>query len=395
MFAVSRFLIVPLCAALATTAQAASFQSLYSFAGGADGAGPYGKMAIDKNGMLYGTTVSGGDGNGGTVFRFDPASGTLTTLYAFTLGGATGSNPQAGIMLAGTTLYGVAAAGGDSTQCSYGCGTVFKVSIPTGKLTRLYSFTGLTDGSAPLGGLVRDKMGMLYGTTVRGGYVPPGGTSGYGTIFRLDPTTKALTTLHQFGVNKAADGVGPDAAMVFGTSGLLYGTASAGGPHGSGVVFSIDPGNGTFNLIHGFDYHVDGSSLDCTLIFNASALIGTTSVGGPTNADDGTVFSLNPVSGAVTTLYSFTGGNDGLFPGPGVVNGPKGNLYGTTNQGGSEGAGTAFALNPKTLKYRLEHDFVISDGVGPSGALTLSHGALYGVTSGGGRGDGTIFKIVP
>ena len=383
-----------LCGAFMTiqigAANAASFQSLYSFAGGTDGSLPYGKLAVDKSGNLYGTAVSSGAGGGGTVFRFSQSTGVLTTLYAFSLGGLTGSNPQAGVTLAGTnTLYGVTEAGGPSTNCSYGCGTVFKLNIATQKLTTLYSFTGLADGGEPLGGLVIDKAGVLYGTTVRGGV-------GSGTIFRLDPATKAFTTLHQFGVASAEDGVGPDAAMVLGSSGLLYGTASAGGPHGSGTVFSIDPSSGAFTLLHGFDYHVDGSGLDCTLIFKGTSLIGTTYAGGPTTYNDGTVFSLDPSSGSVTTLYSFTGGTDGLFPDPGVINGPNGRVYGTADQGGSHGAGTAFAVNPKTGKFTLEHDFVISDGSQPSGALAEDKsGALYGVTSGGGRGDGTIFVIRP
>lgn len=378
-------------------ARAASFQSLYSFNGGTEGSLVYGKLAVDKAGNLYGTTDTSGTGGGGTVFKFDQSTGTLTTLYSFTLSGATGSNPQAGVTLVGAnTLYGVTGSGGGSTNCAYGCGTVFKLNIATQKLTTLYSFSGLADGAAPLGGLVIDKAGMLYGTTTYGGYVPPGGSTGYGTIFRLDPATHAFTTLHQFGVNNTDDGVGPEAALVLGKSGLLYGTTTGAGPHGSGTAFSIDPGTGAFTLLHGFDYHVDGNDPGGTLIFKGILLIGTTFAGGPTNSGDGTVFSLDPNSGTVTTLYSFSGGADGLFPTGGVINGPNGRVYGVTEQGGSHGAGTAFAVNPKTGKFTLEHDFVISDGSQPSGALVEdSSGVLYGVTSGGGGGHGTIFKIKP
>src|SRR5579862_9607943 len=79
----------------AAPAPAATFQTLYAFTGGADGTAPYGRMVFNaKTGLLYGTTVSGGSGSGGTVFQFDPASQTLTTLYSFTLGGKTGSSPQ-------------------------------------------------------------------------------------------------------------------------------------------------------------------------------------------------------------------------------------------------------------------------------------------------------------
>ncbi len=386
-----------LLASASSAARASSFQSLYSLNGGSEGTLAYGQLAVDKSRNLYGTTVSSGSGGGGTVFKFDQTTGVLTTLYAFTLSGATGSNPQAGVTLVGAnTLYGVTASGGGSANCSYGCGTVFKLNIATQKLTTLYSFSGLADGAAPLGGLTIDKAGVLYGTTTYGGYVPPGGSTGYGTIFRLNPATKAFTTLHQFGVNNTDDGVDPNAALVLGKSGLLYGTASEAGPHGSGTAFSIDPGTGAFTLLHGFDYHVDGNDPGCNLIFKGTALIGTTRAGGPTSAGDGTVFSLDPSGGTVTTLYSFTGGTDGLFPEGGVVAGPKGLFYGVTAQGGSHGAGTAFAVSAKTGKFKLVHDFVISDGSQPSGALVADKaGVIYGVTSGGGSGHGTIFKITP
>ena len=101
----------------ASHAQAATFQTLYSFTGGADGAGPFGRMVFNaKTGMLYGTTVSGGNG-GGTVFQFNPTTQALTTIYSFTLGGLTGSSPQTPLILGKKgVLFGVTTAGGRIDQ---------------------------------------------------------------------------------------------------------------------------------------------------------------------------------------------------------------------------------------------------------------------------------------
>jgi uncharacterized repeat protein (TIGR03803 family) len=391
-----RGVVVAMSALALTPAWAATVQTLYSFTGGADGQGPYGQLAIDKNGLLYGTTVSGGAGGGGTVFRFDPTTGLLTTLHAFTVFGPAGSTPAAGVVIDGAgILYGTTETGGLTADCDGGCGTVYKLDPASGQLTTLAAFTGGADGRLPAGALTLYG-GLLYGTTVDGGYVPQG-SSGYGVIFKLNPKTKALTTLHEFSLPGVRDGVGPVAALTVGPDGRLYGTASAGGPEGSGTVYAINPKTGAFAMLHGFDYHVDGSGLDCALTFRNGQIIGTTRVGGPTAAADGTVFSLDPKSGVVTTLYSMPGSPGGIFPDPGVVRGPGGLLYGTNNQGGSAGAGTLFTLNPTTHAFTLLHDFTGGgDGSQPSGEmLSTRSGVLYGVTAGGGRGHGVIYKVTP
>jgi uncharacterized repeat protein (TIGR03803 family) len=382
-----------LCAVPA--AQAATFQTLYSFSGGADGSGPYGKPLLDKLGNLYGATVSGGAGQGGTVFQYNLASGKLTTLYSFTTFAATGSTPAAGLVLgAKGYLYGTTETGGNAVHCSEGCGTLFELNPATSTLTTLHAFSGPGDGSVPGARLTLVK-GVLYGSTISGGYEPAAGFAGYGTVFKYDLIKKAFTTLHQFSVGSDNDGAGPQGALVADTSGKLYGTASEGGPHGSGVVYEIDPSTNAFTLLHAFDYHVDGSGPESDLILRTGMLVGTARVGGPAAASDGVLFSIDAANSAFADLYDFQGGSQGLFPSPGVVIGPKGLLYGTTDQGGSSGAGTVFAINPVTHKFTLVHDFTVSDGVGPTDGLVRSGNVLYGVTSGGGRGHGTIFMITP
>jgi uncharacterized repeat protein (TIGR03803 family) len=378
-------------------AAAATFKTLYSFAGGADGDGPSGQLALGKDGLLYGTTTGGGAGGGGTVFRLDPTTGVLTTLYAFGIFSATGTTPAAGVAIDGKGLvYGTTEAGGDTNACGgRGCGTVFRLDPSTGKLTTLAAFTGGADGAVPAGALLIYG-GLLYGTTQDGGFSNGGGDPGSGTIFSLDAKTRTLTTLHEFDQPGADDGARPESGLTVGLDGRLYGSASESGPHGSGTLWAIDPASAAFTVLHGFDYHVDGSGPDCRLIFLKGQIIGTTPDGGPTEAADGTVFSLDPLSGVLTTLYAIAGAPDGLFPLGGAVHGPRGLIYGVASQGGGSGAGTVFAVSPKTGKFTLLHDFDVSDGSQPSGELLLGDkSVLYGVTSGGGRGHGTIYQIVP
>ena len=376
---------------------AATFRTLYSFAGGADGSGPSGQLAIGRDGLLYGATVGGGAGGGGTVFRLDPATGILTTLYAFGIFGPTGTTPAAGVAIDGKGLvYGTTEAGGDTNACSgRGCGTVFRLDPTSGALTTLVAFTGGADGGVPAGALLIYG-GLLYGTTQDGGFSNGGGDLGSGTIFKLDAKTGTFTTLHEFDQPGADDGALPESALTVGPDGRLYGSASERGPHGSGTLWAIDPVTAGFSVLHGFDYHVDGSGPDCRLIFLNGQIIGTTPNGGPTQAADGTVFSLDPQSGVLTTLYAIAGAQDGLFPLGGVVRGPHGLVYGVTRQGGGSGAGTVFAVSPRTGKFTLLHDFSINDGSQPSGELLLDgKSVFYGVTSGGGRGHGTVYEIVP
>jgi uncharacterized repeat protein (TIGR03803 family) len=375
----------------AQTAQAGSFQTVYSFSGGTDGKGPYGKLVMD-HGLLYGTTISGGTSQRGNIFSFDPATGTLTNLYSFT-DGADGGNPQAGMELdAKGNLYGVTPRGGLTAHCNLGCGTIFKFNIASGTLTTLYSFTGLADGSTPIAPLTLYK-NTLYGLANDAGTGANCGSSGCGTIFKIDTGGKVFTVLRELVV---ADGISGDGRMAPGPSGLLYGTASTGGPNGSGVVFGINPSTGAYSLLHGFDYHVDGAYSDADVLVHGSAIYGTTHVGGPTSANDGTVFKLDAGTLALTTLYSFQGTTDGLFPTAGVVLGKHGTLLGQTAQGGQSGAGTLFDLNAKTLALKTIEDFDGSDGQGPSGRMLADgKGGFYGVTSGGGRGAGTIYRVVP
>ena len=264
---------------------------LYSFQRGTDGANPISGLILDAVGNLYGTTYAGGNpscllGPGcGTVFKFD-TFGVETILYAFS-GGSDGSQPYYAALvqdLAGN-LYGTTGFGGDfsSSECSlFGCGTVFKLA-GDGTKTTLHSFTGMPDGREPVAGLIRDAAGNLYGTTYGGGQYDDG------TVFMLD-TGGSESVLHNF--TSTPDGMYPWTSLIGDAKGNLYGTTIVGGTRGYGTVFKLDP-TGTETLLHSFLPGRDGAGPYGGSFRDATGnLYGTTPDGGPTGY--GTVYKISP-----------------------------------------------------------------------------------------------------
>ena len=363
---------------------------LHNFTG-TDGANPFAGLVIGSGGVLYGTTQgtdqSGGSlcepsGSCGTVFSLTPPSSpggawTETVLYSFQ-GGLVGDgqNPLASVEIGkGGVLYGTTYSGGIPPA---GAGTVFSLTPPASPggawtETVLYSFKGglIGDGSVP-SGVVIGSGGVLYGTTYYGGST----SAGYGTVFSLTPPASpggawTETVLHNFtgcGFFCGSDGANPQAGVVIGSGGVLYGSTQYGGycnsgssyGRGCGTVFSLTPpvspgGAWTEADLYKFADGTVGAS-DGTnpyagvVIGSGGVLFGTTQYGG--SAGYGTAFSLTPPTspgGAWTEsiLHNFTyGTNDGLIPQGGVVISRTGVLYGTTNLGGTVGYGTVYSLRP-------------------------------------------------
>jgi uncharacterized repeat protein (TIGR03803 family) len=411
--------IILLLSSVLATAQHESV--LYAFGTNAnDGSLPQGGLIADAAGNLYGMTNSGGPSNAGTVYELSPpAPGspwTETVLYAF--GGDDGDGPYGSLVFDSMgNLYGTTNAGGDQLCL---CGMVFELTPPTAPggswtETMIYGFKGGNDGSGPFAGVVLDKAGNLYGTTGLGGVVEACGGSGCGTVFELSPPTTpggswTETVLYSF--TDGNDGGVPFAPVTLDEVGNVYGTTHLGGSQncgfGCGTVFELTPsGSGTWTeiLLHSFSsIRNDGSDPEFGGLFldKSGALIGTTSQGGAGGHNLGTVFGLRPSSGgkwAYEVLYSFHG-NDGLEPQGGVIS-VGGVLYGTTAQGGSHGAGTAFRLARMTGGAWKETGLYSfsdgSDGAIPRAGLVLHDSALYGTTAqgGGSTGGGTVFEIAP
>lgn len=361
-------------------AQAQTETVLYSFAGIPDGANPVAGVTLDAAGNLYGTTDNGGTSGLGTVFKLAP-DGKETVLYSFT-GQAEGENPYAGLALGKKGyLYGATIYSGDSG--SYG--TLFKVS-PKGAHTLLYAFTGGADGADPYGeNLILDKAGNLFGT----GY--SGGTSEEGVVFELS-ASGTESVLYSF--TGGTDGGRPYAGVVEDKQGNFYGTTMQGGAFGLGTVYKLTP-TGTETVLHSFAGGSDGATPHGGVILdNKGNLYGTTADGGSANA--GIVFKVSP-SGNETVLYTFAGGPDGATPTAGLVRDKSGNLYGTTYSGGNANGGTVFEISPSGT-HTVLHTFTGgADGAEPEAGLILDkQGNLYGTTIGGGSfGIGVVYKVIP
>lgn len=294
---------------------------LYKFGNYPDGNNPKG-LVRGKRGSLYGTTYWGGSGASGDVFELAP-DGHKKLLYTFT-GGSDGRYPNAGVIKdkAGN-LYGTTIQGGPHVK-----GVVFKLTKGAGYTeTVLHSFGGGSDGVQPDAGLIADKAGNLYGTTIVGGGTDCSG-NGCGTVYKLTPDGKE-TVLYAF--RGGNDGRYPYAGVIEDKAGNLYGTAYVGGASDNGVVFKLAP-DGTETVLHSFAGGSDGRNPYAGVIAdNAGNLYGTTQYGGA--RDNGTVFKIAP-DGTETVLHSFSGRRDGRYPQAGLIADEADNLYGTTQYGG-------------------------------------------------------------
>jgi uncharacterized repeat protein (TIGR03803 family) len=351
-----------------------NFTLLYSFAGGSgDGADPYHSLIQAGDGDFYGTTLSGGTSNGGTIFEITP-SGTESVFHSFV------SMPWAGLIQGSDgNFYGTTASGGTN-----GRGTVFKI-MPSGTESVLYSFP--VGSSEPYTGVIEGSDGNFYGTT------GANGVSDDGTVFTVTPSGSE-TVLHIF-PKTGSDGEIPYAGLIQGSDGNFYGTTYNGGANGLGTVFKVTP-SGTETVLYSFAGGSDGEHPYAGVIQGGDGnFYGTTYQGG--TSGDGTVFKLTP-AGTETVLYTFAGGSsDGANPEAGLTQGTDGNFYGNTYQGGAGGVGIVFKLTPSGTETIL-HIFAggSGDGANPSANLVLgSDGNLYGSTGAGGTGDhGTFFKVM-
>jgi uncharacterized repeat protein (TIGR03803 family) len=377
-------LLVGLVVGLVATqaAQAQTYSVLYNFAGPPDGQFSYTGLVSDPQGNLYGTTSEGGAFNFGTVFK---VSGTTETLlYSFT-GKADGASPLAPLVRdAAGNLYGTTNAGGAS-----GFGTVFKVK-PNGSETVLHSFAGgTTDGCNPYGGLLRDKVGNLYGTTNKCG------ASNEGTVFKVNTSHKE-TVLHSFTGGTTDGGYPYLTSLLMDVKGNLYGVGQNGGTVGVGVVYKLSK-SGKFTVLYSFTagthdgcYPYGSPAMD-----KAGNLYGTTNGCGASSL--GTVWKLSK-NGVETVLHSFTRSTtDGESPFAGVILDAHGNLYGDTLEGGTLGVGIVYKVS-KTGVFTLLYSFNGTTGHYPYGGLLRdAAGNLYSTAFTGGSSGyaGVVWKLTP
>jgi uncharacterized repeat protein (TIGR03803 family) len=342
------------------------------------------------------------------------AGPTLKTIHNFTGTNGDGGDPLFGPTIGkGGVLYGTTSA----SSTSAAAGTIYSLTPPAAPgsgwaETVLYSFPddGST-GSDPIGNIVIDKSGVLYGTTAHGG------ASFVGLVFSLTPPASAgqswtQAVLYEF--TGGSDGSFPG-GLVMGSGRVLYGYAGVGGDGGFGTLYSLAPpvvpGNAwTHATLYSFKGGSDGNFPIGISIGTGGVLYGATENGGtgPCRAGCGTVFSLAPPASAgdpwiETVLHTFTNGpNDGAFVHGGVAIGAGGTLYGAAAGGGTAGGGIVYSLTPPAAPggawtEKVLHQFAGSDGLSPAPGIAISHGGvLYGTTrQGGSAADGTVFSLKP
>ncbi len=388
-----------------------SFTNLYNFTNGVDGSTPLAALAV-SGGALYGTTSSGGIFPGwGTVFKLNTDGTGFTNLYEFAQGNG-GTQPAAGLLLSGSTLFGTTPHTSGTTG-----GTVFKLN------TNGTGFTAVAngnEGAQPQGGLVLSG-DSFYGTT------SAGGTPGAGIVFKVGTNGTGFATLHTFTAptneSVPADNAyaNSDGAIPLGTlavsGGMLYGTTEIGGTFGVGIIFRLNTDGTGFTNLYNFTNGADGSYPQAGMTLSGNTLYGTTSgsqaLPNDVVAKASSIFKINTDGTGFTNLYDFTPlsfstNSDGSTPLAGLIVGGD-TLYGAAFYGGSGGAGTLFKINTNGMGFTAIHSFPVPlrgtnndpDGANPAGGLILSGNSLYGTTSFGGPkksldpkdigGPGTVF----
>ena len=353
--------------------------TLYSFTGTNDGGTPN-ALVVGSNGVLYGTTQLGGAFQRGSVFSINTNLSVTAPLASFT--GAEGSFPRAGLVQAiDGQFYGTASSGTNST------GNVFRMTS-NGTLSSLYSFTGDIDGANPFAPLVQANDGNLYGFTTTAG------SNGYGNVFRINPNG-AFAPLYSF--TNGSDGSAPTAGLIQASDGNLYGVTPSGGSAKKGNIFRLAADGRPVNL-YSFSGGQDGYQPNALAQGSDGNFYGTTahSTIGPFQFY-GTIFRIT-ATGQLGTLYTLNSG-DGHYPAAGLLQASDGNFYGTTFNGGAFGSGlgngTVFRIAPNGAFATLASFDGFNGGLNPAAALVQGpDGNLYGTTSAGGWGGrGTVFRL--
>lgn len=391
-------LFVPLFALVLFVHAASSEKVIHTFAT-TSGASPYSTLVFDGAGNLYGTTQGGGSSNCsggcGTVFRLVPASGGWSYQLLHKFQGQDGNDGAYPSFTSSLVLDTVGNVYGSTSQAGiHGYGTIFEVS-PTAngpwKENIIHSFTNGDDGALPQAGLTFDLAGNLYSTTTAGGYF------GMGTVFQLQPKTgggwmEPVNTLFNFTTEN-----GSYAPVVFDSAGDAYGTEYGGG-QGYGFVCEFSSGKygwvqkPLFNFLGGSH---GGEPMSGLLLDASGNLYGTT------GGTYGTAYKLAPDLNGTwteTTVHEFDYGPGGNLPRSGLAEDASGNLYGTTYGGGAYGYGTVYKLVPNpngSWTENVVYNFTGgADGAGPIGGVILDQaGRLFGTASAGGNGAGVVFEI--
>jgi uncharacterized repeat protein (TIGR03803 family) len=374
-----------------------------------DGANPAAGLAL-SGGVLIGTTLNGGSQGNGTAFYMSLDGTNFSAFHSFANPPDAG-NPQGNLAVSGNGFFGTSLAGGNS-----GVGSVFLGST-NGSVSILRSFAAVSaDNTTNSGGASPNALLALSGNTLYG-TTTAGGAAANGTVFSLSTNGSTFAVLHDFSALDSNAGTNTDGALPCGglilSGNTLYGTASAGGAGGAGVVFSLNASGGSFTTLHHFTpldsltaTNTDGAFPSSGLVLSNGLLYGTALAGG--TGGKGVIFSVGTNGFGFAVLHNFstadplTGTNsDGASPGaPLALSG--GYLYGTASAGGASANGTVFSVSTNGTQFQTIHAFTAMDpstGTNRDGALPVAGllpvgNSLYGTTFSGGPGaEGTVFNV--
>ena len=311
-----------------------TYRSLYSFKAGADGSGPaFGSLAMGPDHTLFGTTEGGG--NFGTAFVVCACPPREAVVHNFG-SGTDGAQPIGGVVLdSAGNLFGTTSLGGD-----FGNGTLFEAKRSGHTWTErvIYSFTGGSDAVNPVAGVTLDTQGNLYGTSSFGG------ANGVGAVYKLTRSNSGWTETILYNFQGSSDGQNPVGGVVLDTAGNLYGTTFVGGDNGGGTVYELSA-SGKFTTLWSFSGGYGGPYNKLTLDKNGS-IYGFTNGDGVNGL--GSVFKLTQSNGTFTfsNLHDFSGGSDGASPYGSVAVDGNGTVFGTAAVGGSQNQGIVFEITP-------------------------------------------------
>ena len=350
---------------------------LKHFDNSTDGGYPYGSL-IESGGKFYGMTSSGGNNGYGALLELNPAGNVFTVLRHFD-SSPDGASPYGSLIESGGKFYGMTYQGGSNNA-----GTLFELNPAGNVFTVLRHFDSSTDGGYPYGSLL-ESGGKFYGMTLSGG------SNGSGTLFELNPAGNVFTVLRHF--DYSTDGGYPTGSLIE-SGGKFYGMTNVGGSNSYGTLFEFNPSGNVFTVLKHLDYSTDGAYPYGSLLESGGKFYGMTSSGGSNSS--GTLFEFNPSGNVLTVLKHLDYSTDGGSPLGNLIE-SGGKFYGTTSDDGSNGYGTLFELNPAGNVFTVLRHFDYSpDGGSPYGSLVESGGKFYGMTyEGGSNGAGTLFELNP
>lgn len=384
-------LVTCLVAILATMARdgwsaGPQYSILHNFSyGTSDGSDPKGGVAI-LGSKIYGTTLLWGSGQDGVLYSMNLNGTGYQVLHNFS--GPDGNQPEADLVVAGSKLYGMAqfgALGGGA-----GNGTIFSYNSSNASFQTVYQFNGaFTDAATPMAGFTAVGS-SLYAATWEGG------SYNGGTIIKMGSSGTGYSMVASLGgFGTPQPGSTPESDLIQ-VGSKLYGTTDSGGAYDQGTIFSLDLSTSALSYLYSFGAAAnDGSQPHGNLALVGGKLYGITSSGG--SANDGVLFSYNTASSTYSLLHDFAGGTaDGADPTGGLVL-VDSLLYGTASSGGGAGDGVVYSFDPVTDNLGIVHSFLgsPSDGQDPQSDLTVLGNTIYGTTyDGGANYAGTAFSIV-